>query len=59
MEVTRRTTHDGMTWLFAVNHTAHPAQVAATGVDILSGTRSSGVVTVAAGEVAVVAESPR
>ncbi|MGW6512323.1 Beta-galactosidase C-terminal domain [Streptomyces niveus] len=59
MEVTRRSAPDGRSWLFAVNHTDQPARVATTGVDVLSGTRSPGVLTIPAGEVAVVAETPQ
>ncbi|MDT0541450.1 MULTISPECIES: beta-galactosidase [Streptomyces] len=59
VEVTRRSTPDGRTWLFAVNHTSHPAQVAAAGVDVISGALSPGVITIPAGEVAVLAEGPQ
>ncbi|MGO4428553.1 Beta-galactosidase C-terminal domain, partial [Streptomyces sp. MCAF7] len=59
VEVTRRSAPDGRTWLFAVNHTSHPAQVAATGVDVISGALSPGVTTIPAGEVAVLAEGPQ
>lgn len=59
VEVTRRSTPDGGSWLFAVNHTDQPARVATTGVEVLSGTRSPGVLTIPAGEVAVVAETPQ
>ncbi|MFJ8790552.1 beta-galactosidase [Streptomyces sp. NPDC102462] len=59
VEVTRRTAPDGRSWLFAVNHTGRPARVAATGVDLFSGVRSAGEVTVPAGDVAVLVETPR
>ncbi|MFB8348562.1 beta-galactosidase [Streptomyces niveus] len=59
VEVVHRTAPGDRTWLFAVNHTRHPVRVAATGVDLLTGVRSSGTITLPAGEVAVVAEDSR
>ncbi|MGW3955777.1 beta-galactosidase [Streptomyces sp. NPDC004752] len=56
VEVTRRTAPGGASWLFAVNHTQHTAQLPATGVDLLSGTRSPGKLTLPPGDVAVVRE---
>ncbi|TDC77746.1 beta-galactosidase [Streptomyces hainanensis] len=56
VEVTRRTAADGGSWLVAINHTRHPARVAATGVDLLSGAHATGTLTVPAGGVAVVRE---
>ncbi|MFI5928213.1 beta-galactosidase [Micromonospora sp. NPDC051543] len=55
VEVVRR--RDGeRTWLFAINHTSSEVRVSATGVDLLTGTRCAGELTVPAGEVAVVRE---
>ncbi|MGW2512715.1 Beta-galactosidase C-terminal domain [Streptomyces scopuliridis] len=56
MEVVRRSAPKGGTWLFAVNHTENPVQVAATGLDLVSGIRSPGAITLPAGGVAVIAE---
>ncbi|WP_326609135.1 beta-galactosidase [Streptomyces scopuliridis] len=56
VEVVRRSAPRGGSWLFAVNHTLHPVRVAATGVDLVSGIRSPGAITLPAGEVAVIAE---
>ncbi|MFY1620254.1 beta-galactosidase [Micromonospora sp. WMMD736] len=55
VEVVRR--RDGeRTWLFAINHTSSEVRVSATGVELLTGTRCTGELTVPAGEVAVVRE---
>lgn len=56
VEISRRAASDGRSWLFAINHTPHDAPVAATGTDLLSGTRASGTITVPAGAVAVIQE---
>lgn len=55
VEVVRR--RDGeRTWLFAINHTSSEVRISATGVELLTGTRCTGELTVPAGEVAVVRE---
>ncbi|MEU7925316.1 beta-galactosidase [Micromonospora sp. NPDC049107] len=55
VEVVRR--RDGeRTWLFAINHTSSDVRISATGVELLTGTRCAGELTVPAGEVAVVRE---
>ncbi|NUT72999.1 beta-galactosidase [Pseudarthrobacter sp. C4D7] len=54
VELVRRTSDDGHSFLFAINHTRSAAAVAATGTDLLTGAPFSG--SVAAGAVAVVAE---
>ncbi|MFG3555360.1 beta-galactosidase [Micromonospora sp. NPDC047557] len=55
VEVVRR--RDGeRTWLFAINHTETEVRVAASGTELLTGTRCTGELTVPAGEVAVVRE---
>ncbi|MGC4821437.1 beta-galactosidase [Micromonospora sp. DT63] len=55
VEVVRR--RDGeRSWLFAINHTDTEVRVAASGAELLTGTRCAGELTVPAGEVAVVRE---
>ncbi|MCF0091732.1 beta-galactosidase [Micromonospora sp. MH99] len=55
VEVVRR--RDGeRSWLFAINHTDTEVRVAASGTELLTGTRCAGELTVPAGEVAVVRE---
>ncbi|MGC4770796.1 beta-galactosidase [Micromonospora sp. DT44] len=55
VEVVRR--RDGeRTWLFAINHTSSEVRIPATGVELLTGTRCAGELTLPAGEVAVVRE---
>ncbi|MEW2516519.1 beta-galactosidase [Actinacidiphila alni] len=54
VEVVRRNGRDGRSWLFAVNHTQAPAEVAATGIDLLSGVSAAGAISIPAGGVAVV-----
>ncbi|TWD50930.1 beta-galactosidase [Arthrobacter sp. AG367] len=55
VEVVRRRSADGRSFLFAINHTRADAAVTAAGVDLLTGEQFPG--TVPAGGVAVVAES--
>ncbi|SFF40695.1 beta-galactosidase [Actinacidiphila alni] len=57
VETVRRRSPGGASWLFVVNHTSAPVAVPCTGRDLLTGVRADGVVTVAAGDVAVVRES--
>ncbi|MFD0045675.1 beta-galactosidase [Pseudarthrobacter scleromae] len=54
VELTRRRSADGGSFLFAINHTRSAAAVRASGTDVLSGERFTG--TVGAGGVAVIAE---
>jgi beta-galactosidase len=56
--VRRRGQRDGeaVSWLVAINHTAQDAEVAATGVELLSGARVDGRLVVPAGAVAVLRE---
>jgi beta-galactosidase len=54
VELTRRRTADGSSYLFAINHSRSSASVQASGTDLLSGEPFAG--TVAAGSVAVIAE---
>ena len=54
VELTRRRSADGRSFLFAINHTRTAATVRASGTDLLAGERFSG--TVEAGSVAVIAE---
>jgi beta-galactosidase len=56
--VRRRGQRDGepVSWLVAINHAAQDADVAATGVELLSGARVDGWLVVPAGAVAVVRE---
>jgi beta-galactosidase len=54
MEVTRRRSADGRSFLFAINHSRSDASVDAAGTDLLTGEPFPG--TVAAGSVAVIAE---
>jgi beta-galactosidase len=56
--VRRRGQRDGeaVSWLIAINHTAQDAEVAATGVELLSGARVDGRLVVPAGAVAVLRE---
>lgn len=53
VELVRRTGQDA-TWLFALNHTDQPRQVAATGVDLVSGEQVTGAVRLAPGGAAVI-----
>ena len=54
VELTRRRAADGRSFLFAINHSRSSATVHASGVDLLTGERFSGMVD--AGSVAVIAE---
>ncbi|MGN7200667.1 beta-galactosidase [Arthrobacter sp. SAFR-044] len=54
VELVRRTSADGQSFLFAINHTRSDASVSATGTDLLTGEPFGG--SVPAGGVAVVAE---
>jgi beta-galactosidase len=58
IEAVRRRHAEGASYLFVLNHTDRPATVAGTGVDLLSGARHAGAVTVPAGGVAVLREDP-
>ncbi|WFE34534.1 beta-galactosidase [Micromonospora sp. WMMD975] len=55
VEVVRRRSAD-RSWLFVVNHTDEPARLPVTGVELLTGDRCDGELTVPPGEVAVVRE---
>jgi beta-galactosidase len=55
LEVVRRV-GDAGTYLFAINHTAAPLDAHASGIDLLTGSVHSGVVTVPAGGVVVLDE---
>jgi beta-galactosidase len=54
VELTRRRNEDGESFVFAINHSRADASVAVSGMELISGSRFSGVV--AAGGVAVIAE---
>ena len=54
--VRRRHAPAGPAYLFVLNHTDQPADVAAIGPELLTGTPASGTLTVAGGGVAVVCE---
>jgi beta-galactosidase len=57
VEVVRRhADDDSATFLFVLNHTSEPVRVAASGVDLLTGTRAGGELVVPAHGVAVVQE---
>ena len=56
VEVTRRESNDGRSWLFVVNHTDDVVEVDARGVDLVSGQKVGHRVTVRGGHVAVVRE---
>jgi beta-galactosidase len=55
VEVTRRH-DDAQSWLFVLNHTAHPVTVPATGRELIREADCSGTIAVPAGGVAVVRE---
>lgn len=55
VELVRRFSSDGQSYLFAINHTRSDASVSAAGTDLLAGETFSG--TVPAGGVAVIAEA--
>lgn len=55
VELTRRRSADGSSFLFAINHTRSDASVEVLGTDLLTGERFSG--SLPAGSVAVIAES--
>lgn len=57
VEVTRRQSDEGQSWLFVVNHTDAVVDVEATGTDLVTGHPVDGLVTVDAGGVAVVRET--
>ncbi|MDG4802034.1 beta-galactosidase [Micromonospora sp. WMMD980] len=57
VEVVRRRSAE-RSWLFVVNHTGEPARLPVTGVELLTGARCDGELTVPPGEVAVVREEP-
>ena len=54
VELTRRRSEDGSSFVFAINHSRMDASVSVSGIDLISGTRFGG--TIPAGAVAVVAE---
>ena len=56
VEVTRRRGAQGRSFLFVINHNDHQVSVPTDGVDLVSGERCDGVLTVAAGGCALVRE---
>jgi beta-galactosidase len=56
VEAVRRHAADGRSWLFVLNHTGRPCAVPATGTELLSGRRVTGLLDVAPGAVAVIRE---
>jgi beta-galactosidase len=54
MELTRRRSDDGRSFLFAINHSRSSGTVRASGIDLISGERFDG--TVPAGGVVVITE---
>ncbi|MBS2963212.1 beta-galactosidase [Actinocrinis puniceicyclus] len=54
LELVARKTSDGASYLFAINHGELEAEIAASGVDVLTGERFTGVVGIPAGGVRVV-----
>ncbi|WP_300342636.1 beta-galactosidase [Nesterenkonia sp.] len=56
VDVVRRRHPDGASYLFVLNHTPQPVTLKASGSELLSGTRVTGRLEVASGEVAVVEE---
>ena len=58
VEVVRRRHDDGASYLFVLNHGDRSATLAGRGVDLLTGDRRDGAVTVPAGGVAVLREEP-
>ncbi|KAB7743631.1 beta-galactosidase [Nostocoides sp. F2B08] len=56
VEALRRHGEDGTSWLFLVNHTDEPVEVACSGHDLVADRQASGVHAVAAGSVAVLRE---
>jgi len=57
VEAVRRRGDGGQSWLFLLNHTAEPATVPATGVDLLSPVEAAGSVQLPPGGVAVIREA--
>ncbi len=57
VEVTRRRRDDGISFVFAINHTDADAAVICSGTDLLSGEEVAGSLSVPAGGVVVVRES--
>ena len=57
LEIVRRHGDGGLSWLFILNHTTSPAQVPASGTELLSGRQVTGLLDVAPGELAVVREN--
>lgn len=55
VEVVRRRDGD-RSWLFAINHTAAEVRLPVAGVELLTGVRCAGELTLPAGDVAVVRE---
>ena len=56
LEAVRRHGDDGRSWLFVLNHTAVRGLVPASGLELLSGRRVTGLLDVAPGKVAVIRE---
>jgi deazaflavin-dependent oxidoreductase (nitroreductase family) len=56
IEAVRRHSADGRTWLFAFNHTDGPREIIAAGVDLVSGRRVEGRLTLACGDAVVLRE---
>jgi beta-galactosidase len=57
VEAVRRRGAGGQSWLFLLNHTAEPATVPATGVDLLTSVEAVGSVQLPPGGVAVIREA--
>lgn len=57
VEVTRRASKDGRSWLFVVNHTDDVVEVATHGLDLVSGTTVDTCLMVDGGHVAVIREA--
>jgi beta-galactosidase len=56
LEAVRRHGDGGRSWLFVLNHTGRPCAVPASGTELLSGRRVTGLLEVAPGAVAVIRE---
>jgi beta-galactosidase len=55
VEQVRRSSSEG-SWLFAINHSAEPRTIQASGLDLITGQRCAGSFTIDAGSVAVIRE---
>lgn len=56
VDLCRRSTVGGSSYLFCINHNDHPATVQSVGIDLISGARSDGRLRIPAGGVAVIDE---